>query len=81
MGSPVCPIVANLYLVSFEHRALTSAVNPPRLQTKYVDDTFVILQQSQRKIFCNTLTLWILPSTSPQKKPDKMVCCHSWTHP
>ena len=31
MGSPVSPVVANLYMEFFEHRALTSAVNPPRL--------------------------------------------------
>ena len=31
MGSPVRLIVANLYMESFEHRALTSAMNPPRL--------------------------------------------------
>ena len=51
MGSPVSPVVANLYMEFFEHRALTSAVNPPRLWRRYVDDTFAILQQSQREEF------------------------------
>ena len=46
VGSPVSPVVENVYMEYFEHRALTSAVNPPRLWKRYVDDTFVILQQS-----------------------------------
>ena len=29
MGSPVSPIVANLYMESFERKALRSATNPP----------------------------------------------------
>ena len=51
MGSAVSPVVANLYLEYFEHRALTSAVNPYRLWKRHVDDTFVILQQSQKEEF------------------------------
>ena len=51
MGSPVSLIVANLYTESFEHRALTFAVNPCRLWKRNVDDTFVILQQSQKEDF------------------------------
>ena len=31
MGSPVSPVVANLYVEFFEHRTQTSAVNPPKL--------------------------------------------------
>ena len=51
MGSPVSPVVASLYLEYFEHRALTSAMNPSRLLKRYVDDTFVILHQSQKEEF------------------------------
>ena len=51
MGSPVSPVMANLFMEYFEHRALTSAVNPPRLWNRYVGDTFVILQQSQKEEF------------------------------
>ena len=51
MGSPVSPVVANLFMEYFEHRTLTSAVNPPRLWKRSVDDTFVILQQSQKEEF------------------------------
>ena len=51
MGSPVSPVVVNLFMEYFEHRPLASAVSPPRLWTRYVDDTFVILQQSQKEEF------------------------------
>ena len=40
----------------FEHRALMSAVNPPRLWKRYVDGTLVILQQSQKKEFLQHIT-------------------------
>ena len=43
--------VANLYMEYFEYRVLASAVNPPRLWKRYVDDTFVILQQTQKEEF------------------------------
>ena len=43
MGSPVSPVVANLYMEYFEHKALTPVVNPPRLWKRYVDDIFIIL--------------------------------------
>ena len=81
MGSAVSPTVAYLYMESFEHRVIISAVNPPMIWKRYVDDTFVILQQlHKKKNSCNILILWILPSYSPQKKLDLMVPCHSWTH-
>ena len=51
MCSPMRPVVVNLYMEYIEHRSLTSTVNPPRLWKGYVDDTFVILQQSQKEEF------------------------------
>ena len=39
MGSPVSPIVANLYMEYLEQKALSTA--PPRFWCRYVDDTFV----------------------------------------
>ena len=41
MGSPVSPIVANLYMDQFKQKALSTAPTP-RLWHWYVDDTFVI---------------------------------------
>ena len=73
MWSPESPILANLYMETFEHRAITSAVNVPGIWKRNVDDTFVIKQQSDREEFLqhinsvDTSTIFIL------KKPDLMV--------
>ena len=50
MGSPVSPIVANLYMEHFEREALQSAPTP-RHWFRYVDDTFVIQQNANKQIF------------------------------
>ena len=38
MGSPISPIVANLYMEHFERKTLKSATNPPG-RYRFVDDT------------------------------------------
>ena len=50
MGSPVNPIVANLYMKYLEHKALSTSPNP-RLWWRYVDDTFVIQKEIHRHEF------------------------------
>ena len=51
MGSPVGPIVANLYIEHCERKALRSASNPPWVWFMFVDDTWVIQQQAHKQAF------------------------------
>ena len=72
MGSPVSPIVANIYMETFEHRAINTALNPPRVWRRYVDDTFVVQQESHKDEFFsghfnNTPNRWNLYHKGIQK--------------
>ena len=50
MGSPLSPIVANLYMENFERQAPTSAPLPPRLWIRFVDDTFALWPHSAEQL-------------------------------
>ena len=51
MGSPVSPIVANLYMEHFERKALSLAVKSLRAWYRFVDDTWVIQKQAHKQEF------------------------------
>ena len=51
MGSPVSPIVANLYMEYLEQKALSTAPHPPTFWGRYVDDTFVIHKEVNKQGF------------------------------
>ena len=71
MGSPVSSIVANIYMEAFEDRALSTALHPPNIWKRYVDDTFVIQLESQRDEF--------LPSHQPSGHIHQVHHQRSWT--
>ena len=51
MGSPVSPIVANLYMEYLEQKALSTVTPPPRFWHRFVDDTFVIQKEVNKQGF------------------------------
>ena len=55
MGSPISSIVANLYMESFEVRALQWSPNPPSLWKRFVDDTIVIMKKAHKEEFLTHL--------------------------
>jgi hypothetical protein len=42
MGSPLAPVIANLYMEHFVKQAISSAAKKPTTWCRYVDDTFVV---------------------------------------
>ena len=42
MGSPISPLIANIFMEEFEVKALSSFPHPPSLWLRFGDDTFVI---------------------------------------
>ena len=45
MGSPVSPLVANLFMENFEVKALASFPHPIKLWARYVDDTICVIKR------------------------------------
>ena len=51
MGSPLSPIVANIFMEHFEKETLETAPHPPSPWKRFVDDTFVILETQHKEEF------------------------------
>ena len=51
MGSPIHPIVANLYMEDLETKAIQTVPHPPAFWKKLVEDTFVIIKASHKLEF------------------------------
>ena len=51
MGSPIGPIVANLFMEDLETKALDTALSTPKIWKRFVDDTFTIIQKAHKDAF------------------------------
>ena len=72
MGSPISPIVANLYMEDLENKAIQSAQNPPSFWRRFVDDTLTIMKSSQIESFLQHLNLidHHIQFTKEDSRPD-----------
>ena len=55
MGSPISPIIANLFLEDLEAKALSSSPHPPSMWKRYVDDTLTIINRDHKDAFLDHL--------------------------
>ena len=72
MGSPITPIVANLYMENFEIRALSTSQNPPLMWKRFVDDTCVVMKKAHKEEFLTHLNSVDknIQFTSEEPRPD-----------
>ena len=72
MDSPLSPIVANLYLVYFEHKALSIALHTPGYGASMWMTLFSSKRQKINKTSYNTLTVLTWPYNL-QWKPTRRI--------
>ena len=51
MGSPISPIVANIFMEDFETRALATSPCTPKIWKRFVDDAFTVIKENQKEAF------------------------------
>ena len=75
MGSPISPIMANLYMEDFEIKAINTAEYPPRIWKRYVDDTFVVIDSARKKKFLDHINNMDphIKFTTEDAKPDESI--------
>ncbi|XP_078347130.1 uncharacterized protein LOC144632375 [Oculina patagonica] len=82
MGSPISPIVANLYMEQFESRALDTAPTPPTMWYRYVDDTMAKIHEHAVDSFSDHLNSidQHIQFTSEQEKEGKIPFLDTCVH-
>ena len=72
MGSPISPIVANLYTEDSGIKAINSAKYPPRVWKRYVNYTFVVIESERKEKFLEHINNMDphIQFTTEDAKPD-----------
>ena len=73
MGLPVSSLIANLYMENFEVKAITSASHPPRICMRYVNDTFVVIDNDRAQDFTDHINS-LDPDIKFTNDPEKEGC-------
>ena len=73
MGSPVSPIVANIFMETFETRALSTALHPPTFGEDMLMAPVLYKIKHTKKSFSTISIIWTMPFSSLLRKPRKMV--------
>ena len=55
MGSPISPLLANLFMENFKARAISTGPSPSRIWLRYMDDTFIIHKAEHTQQFLTHL--------------------------
>ena len=79
MGSPVSPIVANLYMEYLEHKALSTASHPLGSGTGMWMTPLLSTRKPINKASSNILTVLTLPLNLQWRTTRRMVPSPSWT--
>ena len=79
MGSPVSPILANLYMAYFEQKALTTVPTPQSFDRGMWMIHLSSKRKSTNRISYNTLTVLTLPSSLQWRTIRRIVPSPSWT--
>ena len=83
MGSPLSPIIANLYMEAFEEKAISTSPTPHSLWRRFVDDTFVIIKKIQKDSFIshiNSIDKKIQFTMEESKEDGSMPFWTPWLH-